>query len=197
MGCMDIKSEFKSMLKRDKEWSTMIRIRNLPSPIRRTSEVLSLSGKSLWEWTALVLVWLIGNVFWKEWAVTVAIGLGILAIVQLAVKRLVSRDRPIGLWGRKDRKKDPDSFPSGHAARTFMLAVMATGLGPAWLAVLLWIWAILVSLSRVSMGMHFISDTLGGLMLAIVVGVLWLYVHEGVLQFLVFLSLRYLHFPLW
>ncbi len=194
---MDIKSEFKSMLKRDKEWSDIIRIENLPRPARKTSEILSYSGKSRWEWTALVLIWLIGNIFWKEWAITVAIGLGLLALVQLPIKRLVNRRRPVGFWSMKDRRKDPDSFPSGHAARTFVLAVLATGLGPAWLAILLWIWALLVSLSRVSMGMHFISDTIGGLLLAVIVGVLWLHFHEGVLQYLVFLSLRYLHFPLW
>lgn len=194
---MDIKSEFKSILKRDKEWSRVIRIKNLPAPIRHTSEILAHSGDPKWMWIALALIWLIGNSFWREWAITVAMGLGILSLLQLPIKRLVDRDRPIGLWGRKTRKKDPDSFPSGHAARTFLLAILATGLGPAWLAVLLWIWALLVSLSRVSMGVHFISDTLGGLLLAIIVGVLWLHFREGVLQFLMYLSMRYLHFPLW
>ncbi len=194
---MDIKSEFKSMLKRDKEWSGIIRIRNLPRPIRKISEFLSYSGESKWEWIALVLIWLVGSLFWKEWAVTVVIGLGLLALVQLPIKRLVDRHRPLGFWDRKSRKKDPDSFPSGHASRTFLLAILATGLGPWWLAVLLWMWAFLVSLSRVSMGMHFLSDTVGGLLLALIIGVLWLHFHEGVLQFLAFLSLRYLHFPLW
>ena len=185
------------MLKRDKEWSHFIRIKNLPPSIRRASEIVTLSGESKWEWIPLVLLWLIGNSFWREWAITVAIGLGILALVQWPIKRLVGRSRPIGLWGRKTRKKDPDSFPSGHAARTFLLAVLATGLGPAWLALLLWVWATLVALSRISMGMHFLSDTLGGLLLAVIVGVLWLIAHEAVLQVLMSLSLRYLHFPLW
>jgi undecaprenyl-diphosphatase len=194
---MDIKSEFKSILKRDKEWSRVIRIKNLPSSIRKTSEILSYSGRPGWEWIALVLIWLIGGIFWKEWAITVAIGLAILSVVQLAIKRLVNRDRPIGLWGHKTRKKDPDSFPSGHAARTFLLAILTTGLGPAWLAVVLWVWAILVSLSRVAMGVHFLSDVIGGLLLGIIVGVLWLHFHEGLLALLVSLSLRTLHFALW
>jgi undecaprenyl-diphosphatase len=194
---MDIKSEFKSMLKRDKEWSEFIRIKNLPRPIRHASEIITLSGESKWEWIVLALLWLIGNAFWKEWAITAALGLALLALVQWPIKRLVARRRPIGLWGMRTRKKDPDSFPSGHAAHTFLLAVLATGLGPAWLAVLLWIWAALVALSRVSMGMHFLSDTVGGLLLALIVGVLWLFAHAAVLQWLTFLSLRYLHFPLW
>lgn len=194
---MDIKSEFKSILNRDKEWSDLIRIKNLPAPIRHASEIVTRTGDPKWMWIAVVGIWLIGNIFWKEWAITVAIGLGILSLVQLPIKRLVDRRRPIGLWGMSTRKRDPDSFPSGHASRTFLLAILATGLGPAWLAVMLWIWAVLVSLSRVAMGVHFLSDILGGLLLALVVGVLWLHFHEGALQFLVYLSLRYLHFPLW
>lgn len=197
IGGMDIKSEFKSILKRDKEWSRLIRIKNLPPSIRKVSEILSYSGDPRWEWAALVLIWLIGSIFWKQWAIAVAIGLAILSLVQLAIKRLVNRDRPIGLWGHKTRKNDPDSFPSGHAARTFLLAILATGLGPAWLAVVLWAWAILVSLSRVAMGVHFLSDTIGGLLVALIVGVLWLHFHEGVLAFLVSLSLRTVHLALW
>ena len=54
------------------------------------------------------------------------------------------------------RKTDPHSFPSGHAARAFMIAVLATGLGPGWLAVVLWVWAPLVSVARVAMGVHYV-----------------------------------------
>ena len=194
---MDIKSEFKTILQRDKAWSRTIRLKNLPSPLRHASKALSYSGDSRLSGAALVLLWLVGNTFWKEWAITVALGLATLAVLQLPLKRLIDRSRPIGLWGRKTRKNDPDSFPSGHASRTFLLAILATGLGPAWLAVLLWVWAVLVSLSRVSMGMHFISDTLGGLLLATIVGIVWLHFHEGVLAFLASLSLHYLHFALW
>ena len=194
---MDIKSEFDSVLRLDKRWSGMIRLKNLPAPIRKTSELLAHSGDFLGWWIALVLVWIFGNIFWKQWAVTIALGIASLAIVLLPLRRLVGRSRPIGVWGKKTRKKSPDSFPSGHAARTFLLAVLATGLGPAWLAVLFWIWAPLVSLSRVAMGVHYLSDVIGGMLVAMIIGLLWLHFHEGVLQLLVSLSLRFLHIPLW
>ena len=194
---MDIKSEFDSVLKLDKRWSGMIRLKNLPAPIRKTSELLAHSGDSLGWWVVLVLLWIFGDIFWRQWAVTIALGIAFLAVVLLPLRRLVGRSRPVGFWEKKTRKNSPDSFPSGHAARTFLLAVLATGLGPAWLAAVFWIWAPLVSLSRVAMGLHFISDVIGGLLVATIVGLLWLHFHEGVLQFLVSLSLRFLHIPLW
>ncbi len=194
---MDIKSEFKSMLKRDKEWSDLIRIANLPKPFRQASAIVAHSGDTGWWWIALVLIWLIGNIFWKQWAITVALGIAFLGIVMWPIKKLVDRRRPIGFWGKRTRKNDPESFPSGHAARGFLLAVLATGLGPAWLAVLFWIWAPLIALSRVSMGVHFLSDTIGGLLLGVIVGLLWLHFHEGVLQLLLSLTLHFLHVPLW
>jgi undecaprenyl-diphosphatase len=57
-----------------------------------------------------------------------------------------------------------------------MLVVMAIGLGPAWLAVLLIIWAPLVSLARVAMGLHYLSDVLAGMALGLIMGL-------GVVQF--------------
>ena len=68
----------------------------------------------------------------------------------------------MGEWGKIYRNTDPHSFPSGHAARAFLIATIAAGLGPAWLAVVLWIWAPLVALARVAMGVHYLSDIMAG-----------------------------------
>jgi undecaprenyl-diphosphatase len=145
----------------------------------------------------IILLWIVGNTFWKQWAVTVAIGIGLMGAALWAIKHLVQRKRPIGLWAKKARDKDPHSFPSGHAGRTFLLAVLATGLGPAWLAVLFWMWAPLLSLSRVAMGVHYLSDVIGGMLLAVIVGVLWLHYHEAVLAGLLSFFLTVVHIPLW
>lgn len=98
--------------------------------------------------------------------------ISLLAVLVLAIKFRVKRVRPEGEWGRIYRHADPHSFPSGHAARAFLLATIAWGLGPAWLAVVLWLWAPLVALARVAMGVHFLSDILAGAVLGIVVA--WL-----------------------
>jgi undecaprenyl-diphosphatase len=194
---MDIKSEFKTIIKKDKQLSDLVRLGSLPPALREASSIVAHSGDAKFWWPVLILLWIFGSIFWKQWTVTVTIGIALAGAAQWVIKRLVSRDRPIGVWGRKTRDKDPRSFPSGHATRTFLLAVLTTGLGPAWLAVLFWTWAVLVSLSRVVMGVHYLSDVIGGLLLAIIVGVIWLSVHEGALQLLLTFFLRVLHLPLW
>jgi undecaprenyl-diphosphatase len=102
------------------------------------------------------------------------LGTGILvtAIVVLIIKFTVRRRRPEGEWGGFYRKSDPHSFPSGHAVRAVMLAVVAIGIGPGWLALLLAIWAPLVALARTAMGVHYLSDVLAGMLLGVVMGVL-------------------------
>jgi undecaprenyl-diphosphatase len=53
-----------------------------------------------------------------------------------------------------------------------MLAVLAVFLGPIWFAALLLVWAPLVSLARVSMGVHYLSDVAAGLILGLMIGML-------------------------
>jgi undecaprenyl-diphosphatase len=96
------------------------------------------------------------------------------AALVMAIKFTVRRRRPEGEWGQIYRKTDPHSFPSGHAARATMLAVLALGLGPMWFSVLLLIWAPLVTLARVAMGLHYLSDVVAGALLGILIGLLTL-----------------------
>jgi undecaprenyl-diphosphatase len=88
----------------------------------------------------------------------------------MLIKFTVRRRRPEGEWGGIYRKTDPHSFPSGHAARAIMLAVVAAGLGPAWFALLLMAWVPFVALSRVAMGLHYLSDVLAGVFLGVLTG---------------------------
>jgi len=71
--------------------------------------------------------------------------------------------------------------------------VVASALAPAWLAILLWIWAPLVSLARVAMGLHYVSDVVAGALLGIVVALIGLQIYEPLLLW--FTSL--IGFPLW
>jgi undecaprenyl-diphosphatase len=138
--------------------------------------LLAHSGDS-WFWLAgLILLWLLGSAYWRQRALALAVGIVVTAALVLTIKFLVRRRRPEGEWGAIYRNTDPHSFPSGHAARAIMLVAMAIGLGPAWFAVLLIIWAPLVSLARVAMGLHYLSDVLAGIALGLVMGL-------GVVQF--------------
>jgi undecaprenyl-diphosphatase len=90
-----------------------------------------------------------------------------LAIIVLVIKFLIKRRRPEGTWGAIYRNSDPHSFPSGHAARTMMLAVLMLLLGPIWLGVILVLWSLMVCLARVGMGVHYVSDVGAGIVLGI------------------------------
>jgi undecaprenyl-diphosphatase len=115
-------------------------------------------------------VWWLGNEEWKSLAVVMGASLLLTAALVLVIKFSVRRKRPHGEWGEIYRRTDPHSFPSGHAARAALLAVIALGLGPAWFGILLLIWAPLVILARVSMGVHYLSDVLAGALLGGIIG---------------------------
>ena len=54
----------------------------------------------------------------------------LLAVMVLLIKFRIRRQRPVGEWGRIYRNTDPHSFPSGHAARAFLIATIAAGKSP-------------------------------------------------------------------
>jgi undecaprenyl-diphosphatase len=184
---------FRSLLELDARLSEKLRIAEKPGVLRNIAIFLAHSGDS-WFWlAALFLLWFISSSAWKKWEVVEFFGILSLAVLVLGIKFLVRRERPEGEWGSIYRNTDPHSFPSGHAARAFMIAVVGTALGPWWLAVLLWIWAPLVSLARVSMGVHYLSDVIAGTALGIMVGVIGLQIYSPIFNWLGSL----IHFPLW
>lgn len=130
------------------------------------------SGDS-WFWLiALLLIWFFGNLTWQLRASFLIIGLVFLAIFVLIIKFSIKRPRPEGDWGNIYRAADPHSFPSGHAARAAALAVMALKIGPPWFAILLCLWAPLVGIARVVLGVHYLSDVIIGWLIGIIVAIL-------------------------
>jgi undecaprenyl-diphosphatase len=89
------------------------------------------------------------------------------AVSHLAVqilKRTVARSRPCDARGRPLAKvdlPDPFSFPSGHAAAAFAVAVAAAAEHP-WLGPLVLPAAALVAASRVWLRVHHLSDAAAG-----------------------------------
>ncbi len=130
---------------------------------------LAHSGDS-WFWVAgLILVWMFIRSYQRISAFLI-LAIVLLAAVVMVIKLFVRRRRPAGEWGAIYRNTDPHSFPSGHAARAAMLALFSAALGPLWLAALMVIWALSVSLSRVLTGMHYLLDILAGMLLGLASG---------------------------
>jgi len=156
----------------DANHSFRLRIAEKPGAVRSLAILFAHSGDS-WFWLGgLGLVWWLGGEFWQKRAAVMFVSTVILAVTVMAIKFTVRRQRPAGEWGGIYRRTDPHSFPSGHAARAALLAVLALGMGPAWFGLLLLVWAPLVVLARVAMGVHYLSDVLAGVALGVVFGVL-------------------------
>jgi len=138
---------------------------------RTVAAIFAHSGDSWFWFVGLGLVWFLGSDYWKARALTMIVGILITAVIVMVIKFTVRRRRPEGEWGGIYRKTDPHSFPSGHAARAALLATLAIGLGPAWLGILLLVWAPLVILSRAAMGVHYLSDVVAGAIIGVIIGV--------------------------
>lgn len=160
------------LLEQDARLSKLIRCVPAQSGWFRLAAILAHSGDS-WLWLAgLGLIWLLFTAPWRQAAALMGIGVVILAAVVMTLKLLVRRPRPAGEWGMMYRSVDPHSFPSGHAARAFLLTILAWSVAPLWFALILTVWAPLVSLARVVTGVHYLSDVLVGSLIGLVIGVI-------------------------
>jgi undecaprenyl-diphosphatase len=170
--------KLRSIIELDARLSERMRVAEKPGALRVIAAFFAHSGDS-WFWgAALIIAWFLSNSFWREWEAVEFLGISLMAALVMAIKFLVRRRRPEGEWGGIYRNTDPHSFPSGHAARSFLIATLAAGLAPGWLAVILWIWAPSVAVARVAMGVHYVSDVVAGAALGIVCGWIGLQIYE-------------------
>jgi undecaprenyl-diphosphatase len=188
---------FKRLLELDRDWSYALRVAEKPGLLRNFAMFFAHSGDS-WFWgLAMVILWFAADQFWQRWAVYELWWIAILAAIVMTLKFAIKRRRPEGEWGAIYRNTDPHSFPSGHAARSFLIAVLAAFLGPTWLAVILWIWAPLVSIARVAMGVHYLSDIAAGALVGIVIALIGIPLSPAIFDWISQLLLPFWGFGLW
>lgn len=134
----------------------------------KLSTLMAHSGDSWFNLPVLILVWLIDRGQWHNLAAIQVLGICGVALIVGGIKLIFRRQRPAGEWGGVYRKSDPLSFPSGHAARVALLTVLVWNLAPVWLAVIFLIWAGFVCLARVTTGVHYLLDVIGGVLVGII-----------------------------
>ncbi len=150
--------------------SRRLRVAESPGILRTVAAIFAHSGDS-WFWIAgLALVWFWGDGDWKARSFVLFVGVVVTAVLVMAMKFTIRRKRPEGEWGSIYRATDPHSFPSGHAARAAMLAILGSSFGIFWFGLTLAIWAPLVSLARVAMGLHYLSDIIAGMIIGLLIG---------------------------
>ena len=175
---------FRSLLELDARLSDRLRVAEQPGWLRTLAVFFAHSGDSWFWWAALIILWFFSPPAWKLWEVVEFLAIIAMAAIVMSIKFIVRRRRPEGEWGGIYRNTDPHSFPSGHAARAFLIAVLASGLAPLWLALILWAWAPLVSLARVAMGVHYVSDVAAGALLGMLTGMIGLELYPFLLTWL-------------
>jgi undecaprenyl-diphosphatase len=139
-------------------------------PLRLLAFVVAHSGDSpLWlAAAAAALLW--GGASWRPFglralAATLAGGAAA-TLLKLSFRRTRPGGPSAGLYSRLDRH----AFPSGHAVRAGCMAVVLAALLPGWGDGLLAAWAGLVSLARVALQVHYLSDVVVGLVLGAGIG---------------------------
>lgn len=173
-----------TLLEIDQKVTERIRIAEKPGPLRTLAVLLGHSGDS-WYWAlVLILVTLLAQPVYQRWAIVNLAAVVVAAVLVLTIKFTIRRKRPEGEMGQIYRKTDPHSFPSGHATRSMMLGVIALGIAPPWLGALLIVWAPLVGLARIAIGVHYISDVLAGWILGIIFGLATIQIYAYLLTML-------------
>ena len=62
-----------------------------------------------------------------------------------------------------------------------------------WLAAVLWVWAPLVALARVALGVHYLSDVIAGAILGVIVALIGMQIYQPMIDWFTALT----HFSFW
>jgi undecaprenyl-diphosphatase len=163
-----------------RDYNLMRRVQNWPAPrwIRLWMMWSTRAGDG-WLWCALgLLVLLFGGP--SRFAAVAAGGLaaGVGIGLFLFLKERTGRTRPCEIephcWA-KLLPPDQFSFPSGHTITAFAICLSVSAYYPGLLPILLFC-ALSVAMSRVVLGMHFLSDVVAGALIgsALACGSVWL-----------------------
>lgn len=102
-------------------------------------------------------------------------GMALTGIVVFILKQIFRKERPDGTAGKMYRKYDRFSFPSGHAARVWVVVVLISYF--YWpLAVALSVWALLVSFGRLKLKLHHKTDVFAGVVIGVLLGIFTVWV---------------------
>lgn len=143
-----------------------------------------ISSKTLWIPLYIIILFFIIKKFqWRAISITIIIILGVAITDQISssiIKELVHRLRPSHnpdftqlVHIVNDYQGGMFGFVSSHAANVFMFATLtALFFRNKWFSFSIFTWAILVSYSRIAIGVHYPLDIIGGAILGISISII-------------------------
>jgi len=153
----------------------MRKLNNWPAPkwIRLWALAATRAGDGwLWYFIGLLVLAFGGDARWVALAAAASAALVGIALF-VSIKRISGRKRPCEIephcWATL-LPPDRFSFPSGHTITAFAVAVTFAQFFPVLTPVMLFL-AVSIALSRILLGMHFLSDVLAGAVLGTVLAV--------------------------
>ncbi|MCX8023679.1 MAG: phosphatase PAP2 family protein [Thermanaerothrix sp.] len=132
--------------------------------LQKIARLISHSADS-WVWLGVFLLVGVLVPSLRCWAGIGFVATFLLASLVFVLKALIRRERPQPANDWIYALTDEHSFPSGHAARCVLITVLALHFERPEVILGLVIWAILVSLSRLALGVHYVTDVLVGMLL--------------------------------
>jgi undecaprenyl-diphosphatase len=140
--------------------------------MRWVATVLAHSGDSLIWLVAGAIMWRFGLGLWARLGERIVIVIALTWLCTILLKLFFQRPRPDGDQKLFYLNIDANSFPSGHATRAGGLVVVLAPLLSGWGVFALVVWALSVCISRIALGLHYVSDMVGGLLVGAIAGLL-------------------------
>ncbi len=139
--------------------------------LRLPARLIAHTGDSPLWFLGGVVAFLAGSGDVRRAGAVILVLVPLLGGLAFGLKQAFRRARPPGERGLLYVRFDVHAFPSSHAVRMGGLITALAPLVLPWLTALLIVWAVLVALARVSLGIHYLLDVAAGLLLGMACGV--------------------------